>query len=110
MDQILDALLNTLASNSLKCAESKEGPSCLRWSACSLAAQLRFVIRLNRFSPTAVCILVSFQPVPTTLDPSLFHIDANGEQPAQNLRCAIDIIDSPTTIPRTIRFLFLLQK
>src|SRR6516165_1763030 len=96
--------------NLLKCAKSKHGPGRLRRSACSLAAQLRIFIRRNRLSPAAVCILMSFQPIPTALDPNLIHIHANSTQPAQNLRRTIDIVDPPTTIPRAVRFLLLLQE
>src|SRR5204862_6466916 len=87
------------------CANSHNGPSGLRRCALPISFGGRIVISGTGFTPAAVVILATLQPIASTQNPILSHVLPNRAQPTQHLPCPINIIYAPTAIPRAVVFL-----
>src|SRR5207302_9123776 len=63
-----------------------------------------FVSRAS-FAPAAVIVLAALEPIASAQNPILGHVVPDGAQSAEHLPRPINVIDTPSPVPRAIRFL-----
>ena len=85
--------------------QGHERPGRLRRGAGPLTAKLRTGVGLARFSPSAVMVLLFFEPGQRRLNPGGFRVFADLYQPHEHPPGAVDIIHAPPPPPGAVGFL-----
>src|SRR5205814_8155558 len=80
-------------------------PSRLRSGAFANAFDRRILVGSTGFAPAAIRVLATLQPIAPAQNPVLGHVVTDSAQSTQHLPRSVDVIDTPTAIPRTIIFL-----
>lgn len=65
---------------------------------------------MGGFAEAAIFVLDAFEPVAGALDPVLGHVFADVFEAADDLPCAVDVVDTPAAEPATFGFLFELDE
>src|SRR5439155_10194473 len=89
------------------CAQAHDRPGGLRRGARSPALENRIVVSVAAFTPAAPFVLDAFKPVTRLEQPWFLHVPVQRSHAAQHLPGAVDVVDAPAAIPRTVLFLML---
>ena len=87
--------------------QAEQRPRSLRGGRLALSAKSRFVVAANRFTPAAVALLFGFEPLDRAADARVSRWDADLRQAHDHLPGAVEVIDSPATVPAVIVLLIL---
>src|SRR5258708_38735202 len=102
MDQMVDTSTNARPIRVIERAKAHDGPRGLGSGTGSLPFENRIVIGITSLAPASVLVLDAFKPVARFEQPRLIHINVEGTQPAQHLPGAIDVINAPAPVPRSV--------
>src|SRR5439155_426019 len=83
-------------------ADAHDRPGCLRCGAWADAFGGWIFVRATAFAPAAVAVLAALEPITSAQNPVLRHVFTGRRQPAQHLPCAINVIHSPSSVPRPV--------
>src|SRR5690242_16363706 len=101
----MQTTLNAWAIQIAAGADAHHRPSGLGRSAWANSFGRRIFVGATRLTPAAVVVLAALEPIASAQNPILSHIFADCPQPTQHLPGAVDVIDSPAAVPRTIMIL-----
>src|SRR5216110_2289791 len=102
IQQVTQTSLNARPIEIAARADAHDCPCRLRRRAFANALGRWVFVGAASLTPTAVVILTTFKPIAAAQNPVLRHVLTNRAQTAQNLPGAVDVIDAPAPIPRSI--------
>src|SRR5437588_11582693 len=90
-------------------ANSHDRPRGLRRGAFTNSFRCRIFVSRASFAPTAIVILAALKPIAPAQNPILGHVVTDGPQSAKYLPRSVNVVHTPASVPRAIRFLGLDQ-
>ena len=98
-EQIAQAALHARSLQIAARTKTHHGPGRLRCRAFALPFKRRIFVSRASFTPTAIIVLTTLQPIASAQNPILRHIFADGAQPAQHLPRSVNVVHAPAAVP-----------